>query len=120
MAVKVVIVFSALLLSSCVVTKQDKESTSELELYKRYSLSTCVSDGYESKEIVSDAAAAARGYLEFGNLDLEAYTEATFLGREFLNKEYKSKHGHKLTLMKCLDFINSEELQRIYDKYKNN
>ncbi|WP_459505313.1 hypothetical protein [Erwinia amylovora] len=31
---------------------------------KNYALSSCISQGYQSKEVKEDAAAAARGYLE--------------------------------------------------------
>ncbi len=115
------IVASALTLSICACSNLEAttDSAKSLQLFKNYALSTCVSDGYSSQEVVSDAAAAARGYLEFGDLSLEAYTEATLLGRGFLKKGYKSKHGAKLTLMKCIDFKNSDELLNIYKSHKN-
>lgn len=87
-------------------------------LFKRYALSTCIADGFPEGEVFSEASAAARGYLELGDLPIEAHTEATLLGREYLKKEYLSKSGAKLTLMKCIDFYKSEELHGIYLKYK--
>ena len=105
-------------LNSCAFEKNIQEIENSEKNFKNYALSTCLADGYKSKEIISDAAAAARGYLELGDLPLEAHTEATLLGRNFLKKTYKSKSGAKLTLMKCLDFINSHELEAIYKKFK--
>lgn len=86
---------------------------------KNYALSSCVADGYQSKEVVNDAVAGANGYLELGSLDIEAYNEAAVLGRAFLSKEYLSKSGEKLILMKCIDFYHSKELDRLVRKYAN-
>ncbi len=92
---------------------------SPIEYFKNYALSTCISDGYSSsQEVAKDAAAAARGYLEFGSFPLEAHTEATLLGREFLKREYKSLTGEPLTLMKCIDFYHSKELDKLARKYR--
>jgi hypothetical protein len=67
--------------------------------------------------VVKDASAAARGYLELGGLPIEAHTEATLLGRKFLNREYASMSGEKMILMKCMDFYNSKDLNLIARKY---
>ncbi len=95
----------------------DTKKYTSLQYFKNYALSTCVADGFQSEEVVKDAAAAARGYLELGDLPLEAHTEATLLGRKFLAREYKSISGGKLTLMKCLDFYHSKELDQLSKKY---
>jgi hypothetical protein len=97
---------------------QQSMKYSPVQYFKNYALSTCVADGYTSEETTTDAAAAARGYLEFGSLPLEAHTEATRLGREFLKKEYKSISGEPLVLMKCIDFFYSKELDKIARKYQ--
>ena len=105
-------------LNGCAYAGNSRPENKDNLYFKNYSLSTCLADGYKSKEIISDASAAARGYLEFGELPLKAYTEATKLGRKYLQKEYKSKTDEKLILMKCLDFIHSKELDQILKKYK--
>ena len=74
---------------------------------KNFALCTCISEGYKYEEVVKDTSAGAGGYLELGSLPFEAYEEATILGRKFLEKEYKSKSGEKLILMKCIDFYHS-------------
>jgi hypothetical protein len=89
-----------------------------IDNFKNYALSTCLADGYKSDEVVKDAAASARGYLELGSLPLEAHTEATKLGREFLKKNYESASGQSLVLMKCLDFYHSKELANLVSKYR--
>jgi hypothetical protein len=86
---------------------------------KNYALSACIADGYQSKEVVNDAIAGANGYKELGSLDIEAYNEAAVLGRRFLAMEYMSQSGEKLILMKCIDFFQSKELDRLVRKYAN-
>ena len=82
-----------------------------------YALSTCLADGYELVEMKRSFAAAARAYLEHGDLPLEAHTEATQLARTFLARKYESITSDNLTLMKCIDLFHSRELQLIAKKY---
>lgn len=97
-----------------------RERYTPTEYLINYALSTCLADGYTSEEVRTDSSAAARGYLELGSFPLEAYTEATLLGRKFLQKDYKSISGESLTLMKCIDFIHSRELKQLAAKYRRN
>lgn len=120
MAFKIITLFTIVLtLTSCNVVAKNTSKYSPKEFFKNYALSTCIADGFESKDVVSEAAAAARGYLELGEYPLDAHTEATILGRQFLRKEFKSKSGAKLTLMKCIDFYHSQELEELAKKYQN-
>ena len=86
-------------------------------LFRNYALAVCVADGYTSQEIKIDASAVANGYLENGSYPLEAYNDAREEGRKFLAKEYPSIANAKLTLMKCIDFSQSQEVGRIMRKY---
>jgi hypothetical protein len=90
---------------------------SAVQYLKNFALSVCISDGYKSDEVVKDSSAAAGGYLELGGFPMEAYEEAEALGKKFLAKEYKSIHGEKLTLMKCIDLFHSKELDQLAKKY---
>jgi hypothetical protein len=90
---------------------------SPIQYLKNFALSACIADGYKSDEVVKDSSAAASGYLELGSLPFEAYTEAALLGKKFLAKEYQSISGQKLTLMKCIDFFHSKELDQLAKKY---
>ncbi len=119
MALKMILAFIWVsMLSSCSVSADISRKYSPKEYFKNYALSTCIADGFDSKEVVAEAAAAARGYLEIGEYPLEAHTEATLLGRRYLKKEYKSKSGSKLTLMKCIDFYHSQVLEELAKKYQ--
>ena len=90
---------------------------SPVQHLKNFALSTCVADGYKSEEVAKDSRAAAGGYLELGRLPLEAYEAAASLGKQFLAREYQSASGEKLTLMKCIDFFHSKELDQLARKY---
>jgi hypothetical protein len=90
---------------------------SPTQYLKNFALSVCIADGYRSTEVVHDGLAAAGGYLELGSLPFEAYEEAESLGKQFLAKEYKSPSGEQLTLMKCIDFFHSKELDELARKY---
>ncbi|HXE05302.1 MAG TPA: T6SS amidase immunity protein Tai4 family protein [Bryobacteraceae bacterium] len=90
---------------------------SPVQYLRNFALSKCIADGYTSEEVAKDSLAAAGGYLELGSLPMEAYEEAASLGKKFLAKNYPSKSGAQLTLMKCIDFFYSEELQQVAKKY---
>lgn len=105
--------------TACASVPQPKAASSAVQLLKKYALSTCIADGGLGEDTAKDAAAAARGYLEFGDLPLEAHTEATLLGRQFLGREYKSSSGAKMVIMKCIDFYNSPELEKLALRYSD-
>jgi hypothetical protein len=90
---------------------------SPIQYLKNFALSTCIADGYKSDEVVKDSSAAAGGYLELGSFPFEAYEEAALLGKKFLAKDYQSISGEQLTLMKCIDFLHSKELDQLAKKY---
>ncbi|MGC1352227.1 MAG: T6SS amidase immunity protein Tai4 family protein [Xanthobacteraceae bacterium] len=90
---------------------------SAAEYLKNFALSVCISDGYKSDEVVKDSLHAAGGYLELGGFPIEAYDEAAALGKTFLAKNYESMQGGQITLMKCIDFFHSKELDQLIKKY---
>lgn len=85
---------------------------------KNYALSTCIAQGYQSKEVIDDAAAAARGYLEFGDYSLAAHTAVRKSGLQFLNKNYASQSGQPMILAKCIDFYHSQQLDSLVKSFK--
>ena len=121
MAIKITSLFCFLALTSsaCYGNGVEKKHYTPIQYLKNYALSSCIADGFQSKDVVKDASAGANGYKELGSLDIDAYNEAAVLGRKFLAKEYLSQSGEKLTLMKCIDFYHSKELDRLANKYTN-
>ncbi|HEY1545433.1 MAG TPA: T6SS amidase immunity protein Tai4 family protein [Xanthobacteraceae bacterium] len=90
---------------------------SPAQYLKNFALSVCISEGYKSDEVVNDSRAAAGGYLELGSFPFEAYEDVATLGRTFLAKEYRGVSGQHLTLMKCIDFFHSQELDQLTKRY---
>jgi hypothetical protein len=90
---------------------------SPIEYLKNYGLSSCLSKGLEGDAATREAAAAAGGYLELGALNIEAYHATATLAEQFLAKKYSGINGEKLTVMKCIDFFHSKELDQLAKKY---
>lgn len=86
-------------------------------IFRNYALSTCLADAFEGAELRKDASATAAGFLEFGTGPIEAYTEATLMGRDFLKKNYDGKAPVEFNTKKCIDFFHSEELDRLVERY---
>ena len=110
----------AFLVAPLVVDARDanvRVQYSPVQYLRNFALSACIADGYKSDEVVKDSKAAAGGYLELGRLPNEAYDEAAALGRKFLTKEYQGSSSEKLTLMKCIDFFHSQDLEQLARKY---
>ena len=89
-----------------------------VQYLKNFALSVCIGEGFKSDdEVAKEANGAAGGYLELGSFPIEAHEQAAALAKKYLAKEYLSKHGHKLTVMKCIDLFHSKELDRLVRKY---
>jgi hypothetical protein len=118
MVIKIASIFALVLVSSaCYGQRIERENYTPVQYLKNYALSACIADGYQTKEVVDDAVAAANGYKELGSLDIDAYNEVAILSHQFLIKKYPSQSGEKLTLMKCIDFYHSKELEQLVHKY---
>jgi hypothetical protein len=107
----------ALVATDCYGDVTIRKHYTPIQYLKNYALSSCIADGYQSKEVANDAVIAANGYKELGSLDIDAYNEAAVLGRMFLSKNYMSQSGENLVIMKCIDFFHSKELDHIVRKY---
>ena len=55
--------------------------------------------------------------MEFGNIDIDAYSEAVSLAQNALKKSYQGKRGEPLHVMKCVDFMFSTEIALLVEKY---
>lgn len=104
-------------LSPIVSAGTAQEPYTPQQLFRNYALSSCIADAYESEDVAFDASTAAAGYLERGEGPLEAYTEATELGRKFLAREYRGHRETSYNMMKCIDLYHSAELDQLVRKY---
>lgn len=113
----VILLLSCASLTACSEAQSIEHTYSPNQYFKNYALSVCLADAYKSDDEVKDASTSARVYLELGSYPLEAHTEAIELSKEFSKKKYKSITGDEVTLMKCIDFYHSKELDKISKKY---
>lgn len=83
----------SILSASCYGDASTRENYTPVQYLKNYALSSCIAEGYQSKEVANDAVAAANGYKELGSLDIDAYNEVAALAPKFLSKSYMSQSG---------------------------
>jgi hypothetical protein len=86
----------------------------EVELFKNFTLSVCVGSAYRDPVVLQDANNAANAYMQQGNLDLDVYEKTRTLVDTWLARQYRSKHGGSLQLMKCIDLVKSNELELLF------
>jgi len=101
--------------SACHSDAAVRRDYTPVEYLKNYALAACLADAYKSP----DAVAAANGYMELGSFDIDAYNAAAMLARQFLAREYASRSGEKLNLMKCIDLFHSPELDALARTHDN-
>ncbi len=80
-------------------------------LMKHYALADCLQIAFP--QIAVPAAAAAGAYVEFGSHSPEAYRKVDAMAAEWLKKDYPSIRGSDLSVMKCVDFAASREVNVI-------
>lgn len=110
------ILVSALVLSVTSALAGDAPANATLGL-KNYAFTSCIAKGLGPGDAANKASAAAREFVEHGDLPLEAYTKATELSGGFLKRDYRNIYGDDLVFIKCLDFYNSDELDLLARKY---
>jgi hypothetical protein len=90
---------------------------SDAELLRNWALARCLSKAFPGSPLEPDAAAAGAGYVEWGSVEADAYTEIATLADRFLSRTYGSQSGQPLQTMKCIDLFHSAELDRIVKRY---
>ncbi len=102
-------------LLSCATSPTSKSN--EEALFYNYSLAVCLGSAFEDKIVKSDFNKSANGYMERGNMPIEAYEELRASANRWLEKDYPSKNGGQVNSSKCFDFYKSKELFDIFKKY---
>lgn len=128
MAIKLIHTCLAALLMSCAVgvaaTPASAESGATLsqgQILKNYALTACLGDGLApfSQELKADAADVEGVYLSQISFDMRAYKSVVELGLRFLEKSIPNRDGKKLTIMKCINFYQSAELDQLVKRFEN-
>lgn len=89
----------------------------ESRYYSNYALAVCLGSAFDDESVKSDFNKAANGYMERGNMPIEAFEELRLVVDAWLAKDYPSKHGGQVNSAKCIDFYNSDELGELFKKY---
>ena len=117
---KLAITFTLMVVSvSCSAGTHPFKNASEETLFKNFTLSVCIGMAYEgeSEKLSSNVNKAASGYREYSNISLDAYEDARSVIRKWLKKDYSSKHGGQIELMKCIDLYNHIDLKSVFNKH---
>lgn len=110
------LVLLSIYLSGCSAPVKNNQNL-ESRAFSDFAYTICIGSAFESKEVKEDANRSANGYMEHSNISLDAYQELRNQIDIWLSKNYDSKSGKSLQIMKCNDFYNSGEIQKIYNKY---
>ncbi|GLQ74058.1 hypothetical protein [Vibrio penaeicida] len=92
---------------------------SEERLFKNFALSSCIATFYRGSDVAEDAVTAMQGYREFSELPLEVFFEVSDLLEKHDIVGYKSKSGGVIELAYCIDFSNSDDINKLYSKAKS-
>ena len=84
-------------------------------LFRDYALSACLGQAFP--QISPETSAAASGYVQYGDGPYDAYAKADALAHAFLQRQYPSQTGAKMSVMKCIDFMHSGEVAALVTRY---
>lgn len=93
---------------------------SESQLLRSYAVAQCIARAYPGTDAASDAKAAAAGYMEFGNVEADAYSAMVELAENARQRQYRGKNGEPLHMMKCIDLAFSSQLDEAVRAYVSN
>jgi Type VI secretion system (T6SS), amidase immunity protein len=89
---------------------------SQKALLKNWALSVCLAQVAEHAAERDDANATAGAYLEFGHQPIEAYEQIQKLVQQYAARKYAGSVDSEFNTMKCIDLVNSEELDVLTDR----
>ncbi|HNX44314.1 MAG TPA: T6SS amidase immunity protein Tai4 family protein [Bacteroidales bacterium] len=116
--------FTLCLLLSCICSAQQndtphKEKLSQERLkLKNFAFCQCLQHVYKNDSVLIIDGSSS-GYFETGAYGIDAYNTIDSVANIYSLKVYKSKEGHPLGIMKCLDFYNSNELDKLIQQFDN-
>src|SRR5690554_2665605 len=95
-------------------TAVPSHDSTEYENFKNFAMAICVGSAFSDEEVKADFNKSASGFMERGNMPLNAYEELRNLVDRWLNKDYPSKHGGQVNSAKCFGLVGSQELAQLY------
>lgn len=86
-----------------------KESGDSGGFLIEYAIAYCLSKSYVGTDYSSDARHIAGAYLQKGESGLDKYQSIRNYVDQHIEKDYTSKHGRNLEIMRCIDLVNYKE-----------
>jgi hypothetical protein len=119
MGIKIITFLTSLLLISC-ATPVSPPPPYDYANEKKYAVAYCLYSIYENTEFSRDAGYVSGAYIQKGDFGLDMYEGI----REYVNiyrkNKYRSKNERNLSIMQCVDLVESaellDEMQRIANK----
>jgi hypothetical protein len=116
---RIILLFMIFLSLKCFAQVADKITNERLIderiKLKNYAFCQCLRHLSKSDSLlIKDGSAAS--YFETGAYNIYAYEMIDSITKNINLKSYKSKEGKTLIIMKCLDFYNSKELDKIIEE----
>lgn len=91
------------------------DNCTRAQAIKNYSVARCIYRSFNDKEIKNDAAETAAAYLQF-NVNISEAEKIDNLISDLLKQPaYASGSGGNFYLMRCIDFMNSKQVQSVVD-----
>jgi len=111
--------FMVIFISSCAsLSPSNKPGTPrEQVLFENFIFSICLGTAFNDTKVAVDTNKAANGYMQHGNMPIEAYEASRVVVDSWLDKEYLSKSGGQIQIMKCIDLFRSQDIKVLYEKY---
>ncbi len=116
MDVKRLVLLSLFVLISACTTSAGIVNQERL-YFSNYALAICLGSSFKAEDVKADFNKSANGYMERGNIPIEAFEELRGLVDTWLEKNYPSKHGGQINSAKCFDLYHSSELTSLFEKY---
>ncbi len=111
-----VIAFAVLTISQQAHAQEETSKYSQKVLLKNWALSRCLGQVYVDEKTKEDANATASAYLEFGRQPIESYEALGRLVDRYASRKYAGSIRSDFNTMKCIDLINSKELENLVSK----
>jgi hypothetical protein len=107
----------ALALSQQSHAQSETDRYSQKTLLKNWALSRCLGEVYTDAKTKEDAYAAASAYLEFGRQPIEVYEALSTVVNKYASRSYAGSVNSNFNTMKCIDLLNSKELDELTNKF---
>ena len=96
--------------SSCQSAKVSDEIVTKRIQLKNYAMCKCIQHSSPEGNALVASDGSSAGYFEIGSYSIETYAAVDSLSNVAAMEKTVSKYNRPLSLMKCLDFYNSQKL----------